>query len=63
MLPRISLRSNAKSAKKVFPNNSKYIYNYQFSLAQPDHSIVTAGNLILDNLGTQVHKNHCDFHS
>ena len=26
-------------------------------------TVVTAGNLILGNLGTQVHKNHCDFHA
>ena len=26
-------------------------------------TIVTAGNLILGNLGTQVHKNHSDFHT
>ena len=26
-------------------------------------TVVKAGNLILDNLGTQVRKNHCDFHA
>ena len=25
-------------------------------------TVVVAGNLILDKLDTQVHKNHCDFH-
>ena len=52
---------SSKLCLLLFKKTTSRTFNLWTSTLQD--TVVTAGNLILGKSGTQVQKNHCDFHA